>query len=208
MALFRPSPDQCACGNPKSQVAKVCLDCRRKRVSATCQSCGNSFQHKPSRPRSACSPECAHRLRARGSAVSQSRKVDLVCQHCGKTKRVSPVYAARRFCSSRCAYDANSGAANPSWKGGVTPEHQQFFASLAWKRMCQRIWARDRRTCQRCGEVWDGSGKLHEVHHIAVWAQFPDLRLEPENLKLLRYSCHKFVHSKRNTTGELIRRHR
>ncbi|WP_367575490.1 HNH endonuclease [Thalassospira aquimaris] len=206
MALVRPSPDRCACGNIKSQVAKTCLDCRRKRVDATCKFCGGRFLHKPSRPRSACSAGCARQLRARGSSDKQSRKVDTVCQHCGKAKRVSPVYANRRFCSPRCAYDANSGPANAQWKGGVTSAHQRFFSSMDWKRACQRVWARDRRTCQRCGDVHDRSKRQHEVHHIAVWAKHPELRLDAKNLILLCYGCHKFVHSKRNTSGELIRR--
>lgn len=202
--MLRPSRELCACGNTKSQVAAICLECRRKRVAAICRACGRKCEHKPSRPRAACSSSCADQLRAVGSRNTQCRKVALVCQRCGRTKRVSPAYASRRFCSSRCHYEHNRGPANAAWKGGVTSEHQRFFASVEWKRVCQRVWARDRRTCQRCGTVHNGRGPVHEVHHVAVWTTFPELRIDLGNLRLMCRGCHRFIHSRSNTAGEFL----
>lgn len=194
----------CGCGNPMHYRAKQCLDCRRKRATAECKNCGTSFQHKPSRPRSACSPACADRLRARSSSVSQSRKVDLVCEHCGSIKRVSPSYADRRFCSHRCAYDANSGEANPRWKGGITDDRKAFLSSMEWKIVRRAVWARDRRTCRRCGEVHQRGMETFHAHHIALYCEHPDQRLNPDNIVLLCLECHRFVHSRDNQQREFL----
>lgn len=103
-----------------SQVAKQCLSCRRSRATAICQCCGNRFDHVPSRPRAACSRDCAYKLRGKSSGNSQSRKVSLVCEYCGRIKQVSPVYAERRYCSRDCSSRARSGSGNQNWKGGIT----------------------------------------------------------------------------------------
>ena len=203
--VFRESKEICACGSVKSQVAKICLGCRRKRVSVICGACGERFECRPSQMREACCRECAYRLRARRSSNTQSKRVELVCEHCGKRKLVSPAYSTRRFCSPNCANAANTGENNPRWKGGITSEHQAFFSSPEWKRVCASVWARDRRTCRRCGAVHNGAGQLHEVHHTGSWAKFPEHRLNLDNLVLLCRKCHRWIHSRDNTRREFIR---
>src|SRR6185295_8351265 len=202
--MFRPSKDRCSCGNPKSQVAAICLACRRKRVVAACRACGRAFEHAPSRPRLACSPTCADRLRANGSRDTQSRKVAFVCKRCGTERLVSPSRNRGGYCSSRCAADARMGAGNRRWKGGVTSKQRLFFGSSEWKRICRDIWARDRGRCRLCRK----RPERGEVHHIATWGRFPKLRTDPGNLILLCYGCHKWVHSRTNTEGRFIRRTR
>lgn len=202
---IRPAKHRCACGAEVSQVAKQCLACRRKRVSVRCEVCGTGFECKPHKVKRTCSRQCADRLRAAGSSATQSRKVALVCEHCGRERMVSPTYSGRRFCSTKCRAARMVGENSPSWKGGITSEHQRFFSSPDWKLVCQSVWARDRRTCQRCGKVHERGEKLHEVHHVGSWAKFHDLRLELSNLALLCFDCHKFVHSRRNSGHEFIR---
>ncbi|WP_373889417.1 HNH endonuclease [Massilia sp. TS11] len=183
-----------------SQVARQCIVCRRKRVSETCGYCGKAFQHAPSRPRDACSRECAYALRGRASGAAQSNKVDLVCEECGRIRSVSPTYASRRYCSRACTAAARTGERSLTWKGGITTEHQAFYASKAWRDLCAEIWRRERGHCQRCRERCSTG----EVHHIHTWVNRPDLRLEGSNLALLCVGCHKWVHSKRNTAREFL----
>ena len=183
-----------------SQVAKQCLECRRKRVDAICQNCGGTFQHKPSMPRAACSPSCAYALRGRASGDTQCRKIDLVCEWCGAIKKVSPAYADRKLCSRACAAAARSGPNNHSWKGGITTEHQSFFSSLIWRDKCREIWARDKGKCQRCDE----RPEQGHVHHIRSWSDYDVLRLDSGNLVLLCAPCHRWVHSKHNTAGDFL----
>src|SRR5690625_2959962 len=202
--LFRPSKIKCKCGNQMSQVAKQCLECRRRKVKISCEECGAEFECAPSRIKKTCSSDCAYRLRARNSANTQSKKTPLKCENCGKTKLVSPAYSTRRFCSTKCSYAFRTGEKSSNWKGGITSEHHKFYSSKEWKEACRRVWARDRRVCQRCGKTHERGEKLHEVHHIGSWVKFTELRTEISNLVLLCYECHKFVHSRKNKLREFI----
>lgn len=96
--------------------------------------------------------------------------------------------------------------ANPSWKGGITPERQTFYRSSEWKTAVRAVWYRDKATCQRCGlkrnDVQQYKGKFH-VHHIVTFSN-ENLRAYPENLVLLCNDCHYFVHSSENTNREFL----
>jgi hypothetical protein len=94
------------------------------------------------------------------------------------------------------------GAEVPNWKGGCTPERQAFYTSLAWAAACVEVWHRDNAQCQRCG-IDSSEHKLH-IHHIVSFA-VKELRAESSNLVLLCVRCHRFVHSKQNTTAEFVR---
>lgn len=91
-----------------------------------------------------------------------------------------------------------SGESNPNWRGGITPERQEFYVSADWKRACSEVYKRDGAKCQRCGS----KGNLH-VHHIVSFGN-KDLRADINNLTLLCKDCHNFVHSKRNVDKEYI----
>lgn len=99
-----------------------------------------------------------------------------------------------------------SGNKNPmwgkcpaSWRGGITPERQDFYASTEWKKASRKIRKRDKNTCQRCG---CGDGLMH-IHHIVSFS-VRELRATPSNLILLCPDCHRWVHSKKNTNREFI----
>lgn len=97
------------------------------------------------------------------------------------------------------------GSANPSWKGGITPERQTFYRSDEWKAACKTVWTRDNATCRRCGRRkvnGDKSSQFH-IHHIVTFAN-KELRADPDNLVLLCGPCHYFVHSGANTNREFL----
>lgn len=204
--VFRASKTLCECGNEKSQVATKCLQCCRRLVTKKCESCGAEFQHKAGRPRKTCCSSCATALRNIGTANTQSRKVALKCEFCGIQKMVSPAYAARRFCSPRCAYDHNSGERSIAWRGGTTSERERFNSSSEWKAAVRAVWARDRGACCRCGRRHKYGEPAFDVHHISNYAQHPECRSDTENLVLLCRGCHRWVHSRGNKSCEFIRR--
>lgn len=94
------------------------------------------------------------------------------------------------------------GAEIHSWKGGVTPERQAFYASEEWKEACRSVWQRADAKCEKCGldhrHIDRDAMKFH-VHHVASFAKHPERRADPENLKLLCAPCHRWVHSNANT---------
>lgn len=92
-----------------------------------------------------------------------------------------------------------TGIKSSNWKGGITPERQDFYASQEWKSACAEVYKRDNATCQKCG----AKEKLH-VHHVIGFAN-KELRADIDNLVLLCAKCHRFVHSKKNINKEFIR---
>lgn len=97
--------------------------------------------------------------------------------------------------------------ANPNWKGGATPERQEFYRSTEWKRVALLVWRRANACCERCGldsrkRDTETSQKFH-IHHVVSFA-VRELRVEPTNLVLLCPTCHYFVHSSKNVGREFL----
>ena len=92
----------------------------------------------------------------------------------------------------------------PNWKGGVAPERQRFYSSLAWKEAVQVVMGRDSGVCRRCGANPNGYRKI-VIHHLVPF-KVKRLRAELSNLITLCSKCHGFVHSKKNINGEFISR--
>lgn len=98
-----------------------------------------------------------------------------------------------------------TGAANPHWKGGVTPERQEFYRSAEWKAACKAVWARANAKCEWCDLAYREVRKTQKfhVHHIVSFA-VRELRAEVSNLVLLCPDCHRFVHSRANTERKFL----
>ena len=98
-----------------------------------------------------------------------------------------------------------TGISNPRWRGGVSPERQALYSSQEWAKAVRIVWKRDKRVCQRCGNVWNSvNGLVMHIHHIVSFA-IKEKRTDPNNLILLCEGCHRWVHSKQNTNGDFIK---
>lgn len=95
------------------------------------------------------------------------------------------------------------GAANGSWRGGVTPERQRLYKSPEWKTLISACFARDGYRCVCCDAPKTRRAGLH-AHHIKSWADYPNLRFVLKNLVTLCGECHRWVHSRKNK-GRLYR---
>lgn len=92
-----------------------------------------------------------------------------------------------------------------SYRGGITPERQAFYASKEWVDAVKIVWKRDSATCQKCGKHHNQEsvrGTFH-IHHIISFT-VKEKRSDINNLILLCADCHRWVHSKKNATKELI----
>lgn len=89
---------------------------------------------------------------------------------------------------------------HPSWKGGITPERQAFYATQEWKDCVKMVWARDDAKCHRCGldhrTLLRGTIRF-ELHHVDGFS-IVESRSDPRNVILLCDRCHLWVHSKKN----------
>ena len=96
------------------------------------------------------------------------------------------------------------GENNPNWKGGITPERQEFSNSPEWKKVSNKVWQRDNATCQHCQKKYNHKRhKEFHVHHIVSF-MVKELRLEMSNLILLCRPCHYWVHSNKNIDKEFL----
>lgn len=120
-------------------------------------------------------------------------------KHNIKTRSMKEVRAMKYWGSEGKANPmyGKTGAENPNWKGGISPERQAFYASLEWKRVALKVKKRDK-VCQRCRSKTD----LH-IHHIISF-EVKELRTELSNLVLLCEECHFWVHSKKNIRQEFL----
>jgi len=90
------------------------------------------------------------------------------------------------------------GAANPNWKGGISPERQRIQSSAEYQAFVRQVCERDGHRCRRCGEHSTQKRGMH-VHHVKPWDEYPELRMEMSNAALLCRACHEWVHSSENT---------
>jgi len=100
-----------------------------------------------------------------------------------------------------------TGDANPNWKGGATPERQEFYRSPGWKAAALAVWTRANACCERCGLDYRIARKTRlpkfHVHHIISFT-VREVRTELTNLVLLCRRCHLWVHSRANTSREFL----
>lgn len=125
---------------------------------------------------------------------------ELFRQQCLADGRVPYLVNGQPFMRGR------TGAANPHWQGGITPERQSFSNSVEWKQAARAVWVRDGYHCQRCDCRPPSKGPKHNrghVHHIVSF-QVRELRTVLTNLVLLCADCHRWVHSRANTGGEFL----
>lgn len=98
------------------------------------------------------------------------------------------------------------GADTPSWKGGITPERQAFYATPEWANAVKAIWKRDNAICQRCKldhRTIERGNPRFTIHHIDSF-KVKERRADVQNLILLCQPCHYWVHSKRNIKREFL----
>lgn len=121
--------------------------------------------------------------------VSEARQI----KHWGASGEDNPMYGVR-------------GEDHPGWKGGVTPERQAFYSTEKWHKASRAVRKRDQCCCRRCGQREPRA--IHtafHIHHIASFADFEELKADPDNLVLLCPDCHHWVHSNDNEAGEYLK---
>lgn len=74
---------------------------------------------------------------------------------------------------------------------GKTSERTKAYASLKYQLWRNKLFKRDKYTCQDCGQI----GKELNAHHILFWSEFPKLRYDLGNGVTLCRGCHIECHT-------------
>lgn len=159
---------------------------RRKRVKATCPTCGRSFERKQGGSK--------HPVRFCSKSCWATRKGKRYCKQCGNEfKRHDP----GDFCSKACFNKWNHGTNHARWNGGRNgPRARDAYKLKLWR---YRVLNRDGHRCQDCGTT---NSPLH-AHHIKSYSQHESLRFEDSNGITLCISCHEKIHGR--PLGDLYR---
>lgn len=114
------------------------------------------------------------------------------CIICQKEFWVKPSHSKKRKCCSRkCSNKWKreskmfAGENNPAWKNGITELTRGIRRSPQYYQWRKSIKERDK-CCVICG-----SDKQLHVDHIKPFKEYPDLRFDIENGRVLCWDCHK-----------------
>jgi 5-methylcytosine-specific restriction enzyme A len=85
------------------------------------------------------------------------------------------------------------GISYEEWEGFKSSERQKEWNSKEWQLIRKAVFERDDYTCQECGDHnYAGRGKSIKIecHHKKEWINFPELRMDLDNLITLCANCH------------------
>jgi hypothetical protein len=86
-----------------------------------------------------------------------------------------------------------------TWKGGITPQRQVFYATEEWKACVAAVWERDQ-SCRRCdipSHSTPGGRLRFDLHHIDSF-MIVARRADPANVILVCVHCHRWIQSRHN----------
>lgn len=109
-------------------------------------------------------------------------------------KRIGMKFTDSHIQNMRKPHPSIRGEKNPAWKGDAVNKKRAIdrnsYEATLWKR---KVFERDNYTCQICFQY---SGFLH-VDHIKKFADYPELRHDVDNGRVLCVPCHYYVTFKR-----------
>jgi len=181
------------------------------KVELVCENCGESFEtnkYEKKNGRSFCSQKCAgeHRkekMKGEKNPSWKGGKIEIECEWCGDTKKVTPAKKSQRFCSTECYMywlsekrknEAWVGEDNPMWKDGASDDRRY---GRNWAKQRKKAKKRDKHKCMLC----DSKNDL-VVHHKRPLRTFDKTKTswwkeanKLNNLITLCRSCHSKIHT-------------
>ena len=136
----------------------------------------------------------------------QTKSVWLFKCHCGNEFEANGIDVIRGDTSSCGCLRYKYGKDHHNYNFNKTDKEREIERNTPeypiWRKA---IYERDNHTCQCCG---DDKGHNLNAHHIANWADNPELRYDPDNGVTLCSTCHKAFHKKygykNNNKNQLI----
>ena len=184
--------------NTKRGIIHCSFVCSLKKIERICPKCGKLFTITPARIKNTkgnkihCSWDCAW-----------NNSIIKKCLICNKEIKVYPCLINRKkFCSPVCR---TKGL--PNYKNGSTAFAKQFRNTKEYKKLREDTFKKDNYTCVLCGYKGEIGyrNKLYRkspykgnrfpkglvFDHIKSFAEYPDLRLNPQNVRTICKKCEK-----------------
>jgi len=174
----------------------------KKRVTLTCDYCGNTFQRKRflvnKHGKNFCNAECRNRWSTEKNVGENNPRYNgggivVECAQCGASTKKNQWFIENRqnlFCSPECYAEFITGSGSPQWKGGRTNY------GIGWTNPVKAmVRDRDNHQCQMCFRYESEFKQKLCVHHLDGNSHNnPD---DLSNFISLCRSCHgKVEHSK------------
>ncbi len=87
--------------------------------------------------------------------------------------------------------ECKKGSNNPFWRGGISKERDKYYRSYKYRIWREKVFARDRFTCQYCGSKNGNGEEIYlEAHHIKPFNKFKELVYMVSNGLTLCKKCH------------------
>jgi len=159
-----------------------------KRIKTSCPQCGKEIEKKEhGRNTKFCSSKCFYTNRLGKKLSDQTKeKISKANKIAYQDEKLRVSISERQKGFNNSARNSMLGEKNPQWKGGVTPINAKIRNSLKMKIWRNKIFARDKYTCQICGKI---GGELN-ADHIKQFAHYPKLRFKISNGRTLCKPCH------------------
>lgn len=90
---------------------------------------------------------------------------------------------------------SRSGSNSHFWKGGVSEinrtKRQNIDSTLEYREFRRKIFARDKYTCQICGDTTKKGHRVKiQIDHVKPFRFYPELYMEEENARTVCIPCH------------------
>ncbi|MCI2955629.1 HNH endonuclease [Staphylococcus caprae] len=72
----------------------------------------------------------------------------------------------------------------------------KFYRSKPWRELREQVLKRANYECEFCKAEGKVTTTNLEIDHIKTVEEFPQLRLDPDNLRVLCHSCHDKRHNR------------
>ena len=140
------------------------------------------------------------KIKVKVSDLTKGSKVfvEVICDCCGKKLKVkyedyiNHNHNGKYYCHPCANNIFNSGENNNNWNADKTDEERENGRKyLEYTYFIKRVLARDKYTCQCCGN----KGQNLEVHHLDGYEWCKEKRTDDTNGITLCHNCHKNFHS-------------
>lgn len=128
-----------------------------------------------------------------------------LAKHGIQRRTMSETRAVKKWsvCGKNNGMYGRCGDKNPRWIDGRSPLRQRIYVRSFWREIIEFVLKRDGFQCIRCGKKHSKTDRL-QSHHVKSWTFQPNARFDLDNIVSVCATCHRWIHSLKNTKREYL----